>query len=576
MSLKDLISSPLEAGTSILDAHHLPPHVTSALEYASKRLARKGQHVTLVVVRKEYQLPFQTPSGPSSPTTAAPMTSADAMAAYCQSSAAPLASATTTSARPGFGSAIRQLVRTGTHPVLPSLDRRNNHASSELKRSKSDATVDTTSTGGPRLWWPLSPSASNTTPATPLMPQTPMTPATPATTISSAATDASQQGANPFGLRLVHATTLGVKQERVLRQTIEKAERKFRIGTDWLSPAMNPSTYGLSTDIIRRSILQNEVLFGAEGLTLLALDHLYTFKSALAAYAASGDAFRLEDAVDELRRYVLKNNRGLLRADLLAAYPGLRFREAALADVRRMYRRAYGGLDGDCGVEYDAPTPVRRPRPRGMVRPIQTVEKPEEGTETDDAADIGLAISRDRTPVGPHTALSSSPPMLTLLPSPATIPTSSPPIPASSPPATSDTPTLATPRASPLPKLPTLKLQTTFARPVARRNPAPVSDDEKSALNMEIKIEIPVDGGDDEEEELTARPSGRAPFWSIPVNGASIDELLSPMSAVDRGPRSGPMTPNGYDDISPITRGEWGFLFPHGEQVGRQVGITTC
>ncbi len=58
-------------------------------------------------------------------------------------------------------------------------------------------------------------------------------------------------------------------------------------------------------------------------------------------------------------------------------------------------------------------------------------------------------------------------------------------------------------------------------------------------------------------------PSGWARF--------SIAEMLHE----DRGPSPlGPMTPNDYDDISPITRGEWGFLM--GDQGGRQVDVTTC
>jgi len=42
-----------------------------------------------------------------------------------------------------------------------------------------------------------------------------------------------------------------------------------------------------------------------------------------------------------------------------------------------------------------------------------------------------------------------------------------------------------------------------------------------------------------------------------PRVGVHHNELSpnSPIQHVD-----GPMTPNGYDDISPITRGEWGFL----------------
>lgn len=57
MDLKSRISTPLEAGTSILDVHRLPSYLVPALEYTSKRLAEKGLHVTFVVARRDYQLP---------------------------------------------------------------------------------------------------------------------------------------------------------------------------------------------------------------------------------------------------------------------------------------------------------------------------------------------------------------------------------------------------------------------------------------------------------------------------------------------------------------------------------------
>ncbi|PNH59201.1 hypothetical protein VD0001_g9935, partial [Verticillium dahliae] len=72
MAIKSRISSPLEAGPSILDVQHLPPNLTEALEYASHRLTRKGIHTTLIVLRRDYQLPLASADGPSpwSPTHA--------------------------------------------------------------------------------------------------------------------------------------------------------------------------------------------------------------------------------------------------------------------------------------------------------------------------------------------------------------------------------------------------------------------------------------------------------------------------------------------------------------------------
>ena len=55
---KDRISSPLEAGTSLLYTNqYLPPALIEALEYVSERLSRRAVHVTLVLVSKEYELP---------------------------------------------------------------------------------------------------------------------------------------------------------------------------------------------------------------------------------------------------------------------------------------------------------------------------------------------------------------------------------------------------------------------------------------------------------------------------------------------------------------------------------------
>ncbi len=92
----------------------------------------------------------------------------------------------------------------------------------------------------------------------------------------------------------------------------------------------------------------------------------------------------------------------------------------------------------------------------------------------------------------------------------------------------------------------------------------------EEVINLAIRIEDLEIVGEESEDELTARPpdsahpatDGLAGFqrW----NSVSIDSVLSPAEgptpATEDVMRVGPMTPNGYDDISPITRGEWGFL----------------
>ncbi|KAI1143860.1 hypothetical protein F5Y05DRAFT_8526 [Hypoxylon sp. FL0543] len=523
MSLsKQRISSPLEAGPSIIDAYNLPSHLTGALEYASKRLARKALHITLVVVRKEYQLPSVVPPCPTP--TSPPLT--------------PGLASPTRFTSPVAG--LRQLVRRGTGSSTSSL---SSAASDPISSTPNPTFPPPLSEPlvSPRRW------AVPPTPGSP-MPRTPMTPATPSSIVTASSTASSvSQGPNEFGIRLVYTGLLSPKAEKTLRVTILKAERKFRIGTGWLPPATTASACGLNADLMRRSILQNEVLFSSEGLTLLGLDRLYTFKSALAAYARCinngtassppasptprmSDSARIEDAVDSLRRLVLANGgRPVSRSDLYRSYDWLGVNARALRDVESMYRRAYGGPERTGAFEM---TQEERER---EAKPVVKIGAP---------------------------------------PPPKT------------PPKTQTTPVL---------KLNTQLATATTARifkPKAKTVPMPQVAPEQQGASRDkpegggkaqgadvMELEIKLDGlaaddadGDEEEGDRTARPIQGLSFW----NGASIDELLSPWDA-RQSQRLGPTTPNGYDDISPITRGEWGFLFKgDGWTQGRTAAVETC
>jgi hypothetical protein len=407
---------------------------------------------------------------------------------------------------------------------------------------------------------------------------------------------------------------------------------------------------------VLKSTAQNEVLFSSERLTLLSLDHLYTFRAALQAYARSNVLCRLEDAVDDLRRLFLANGRRPVRKSaLLAAYRSLDpISDVSLTEVCRMYERAYGGNENDSGVENDvdpAPAwPLLEGDPKATdAEPLLTKRmgmlapgtRPAEGLNTPPQpsgqqaephildltdilnkeilvsdTDIGL---NDRSELDEYDA-GASVEIHPLRSHPATITPAAlveiPPPPSSPPP---DPPTTATfptdwpqsddlqsdeaartemqrttPKLRPAPpgKSLALKLQTTFDKPVGngRKQPANMKQPHPTE---------PGHGEHEEEEELTARPhSAIKSFanvrWSFNDNiknnnGMSIDGMLHgdhryPNYDGDgsRKPqqhqqqleeRLGPMTPNGYDDISPITRGEWGFLM---SGKGKTAKVETC
>ncbi|KAI0114951.1 hypothetical protein F4814DRAFT_417630 [Daldinia grandis] len=547
MSLsKQRISSPLEAGPSILDAYNLPSHLTEALEYTSKRLARKALHITLVVVRKEYQLPSVVPPCPT-PTSPPP---------------------TPGIMSPRFASPViglRQLVRRGT-----------GNSTSAVSSTTSDSLPSTAASSPsfppPPMEPPISPRrwVVPPTPGTPF-PRTPMTPQTPSSVLTASSTTSLTQGPNEFGIRLIYTSLLTPKAEKTLRTIILKAERKFRIGTSWLPSAATASACGLNEDLVRRSMLQNEVLFSSEGLTLLGLDRLYSFKSALAIYGRfiygtptslpspispttkTLDSTRLEDAVDALRRLVLANcGRPISKSDLLRSYDWLGVNPRALKDVESMYRRAYGGPDKTGAFE---------------------ITNEERERETKPVIKIG-APPPPKTP--PKTQTTPVLKLNTQL-------------------ATATTTRIFKPTAKLVPQVATQKAPVVDTDKREGDKAHGTGDIKQVEINLNSFFYDDDDDDDDDDDnnnsnndnddgnkgepdkredegDRTARPIPGLAFW----NSVSIDSMMLSPRESQQSQRLGPLTPNGYEDISPVTRGEWGFLFKgDGWQQGKTAVVET-
>jgi hypothetical protein len=276
----------------------------------------------------------------------------------------------------------------------------------------------------------------------------------------------------------------------------------------------------LTRQLIHKSIVQNDVLFSSDGLTLVSLDRLYSLKSALSSYSRTKSALRLEDAVDELRRLVLANNGAkVAKADLLRSFDWRSVSDSALLDLDRMYRRAYGGSSQSGGIagmpKHMEDSPTVSPEP--MIRDDEYETDEEIEWARAEVMEIGVALT-------------------------STTPAEDPPAPEPS-----------------APKPPLLKLQTNFLvkpKPI-RKEPVSAGGAGPIPQTTDIRIEIE----EEEDGDRTARPAEELPIMFQPWGG-SIDQILSAeaLSPQRSSMRMGPMTPNGYDDISPITRGEWGFL----------------
>lgn len=83
-------------------------------------------------------------------------------------------------------------------------------------------------------------------------------------------------------MMVIPVTSLDESSWRLLYRIIAKAVRKFALGTSWADAlARSQHERHVHWYLIQQSIRQNEVLFSREGLTLLNMDRIYTFKRRL-------------------------------------------------------------------------------------------------------------------------------------------------------------------------------------------------------------------------------------------------------------------------------------------------------
>ncbi|RAL15225.1 uncharacterized protein BO97DRAFT_338967 [Aspergillus homomorphus CBS 101889] len=86
----------------------------------------------------------------------------------------------------------------------------------------------------------------------------------------------------PSDLIIIPITQLDSITRPIVYRTVAKGASKFSLGQSWID-ALNRSQYeSAANDYLRQqSIMQNEVIFSREGLTLLNVDRIYTFKRRL-------------------------------------------------------------------------------------------------------------------------------------------------------------------------------------------------------------------------------------------------------------------------------------------------------
>ncbi|KAI9760968.1 MAG: putative metallocarboxypeptidase ecm14 [Chaenotheca gracillima] len=145
----------------------------------------------------------------------------------------------------------------------------------------------------------------------------------------------------PLEIDIVPVETMDIKTHRFLEDVIRKAERRFPCLC--MVRLQTPSQLTLSPDyLIRRSLLQKQVLFSSEGLVLIEVDHLFTLKLQLHEYIRHGLSPARDTCVETLRRLMkMYDHKPLTMRYVLRAYNDLEATESDLRHINSAYLTKY-------------------------------------------------------------------------------------------------------------------------------------------------------------------------------------------------------------------------------------------
>ncbi|OJJ01408.1 hypothetical protein ASPVEDRAFT_40989 [Aspergillus versicolor CBS 583.65] len=179
----------------------------------------------------------------------------------------------------------------------------------------------------------------------------------------------------PSDLIVIPSATLEPSVHRSLARIFAKAALKFSLGRSW-SDALARSQHERSANkyLIERSILQNEVVFSREGLTLLNVDRIYTFKRRLCILSTSDSTAQnprrdsyIGSCVRLLHRTIQDfNGRPFSKAFFHRVYEQLDVDDSLLSHVAGVYKKQYkqeGIVIPPTSATTKAPTPTTATTP---------------------------------------------------------------------------------------------------------------------------------------------------------------------------------------------------------------------
>ncbi|CAF9934160.1 MAG: hypothetical protein ALECFALPRED_005875 [Alectoria fallacina] len=146
------------------------------------------------------------------------------------------------------------------------------------------------------------------------------------------------------------------RSQLILAKIIRKACRKFLLEPSWLTAVASLSNkclpkifeaYQPDSYIVRRSIVQNDIVYSDEGLTLLSMDNIYTFKQLLCTlskpdWVANARDVCLSSCVHLLKRiHEVYTDPKLSRGYLARVYKEIEFKQVAFEEVTSAFSTNY-------------------------------------------------------------------------------------------------------------------------------------------------------------------------------------------------------------------------------------------
>jgi len=155
-------------------------------------------------------------------------------------------------------------------------------------------------------------------------------------------------------MSILRATKLTPKSLSILSRAIQRAGEKFGLGANWMNTQLESDVPDkLKDSVIYRSLIQKDIVFSSESLTLVAVDHCYALKSQLGEASRVYRDAQLDDAVLLLRRVVfISRGRPLTRGYIRRRYPSIEVSDQMLLRLNAEYEHKFK-VRGVVGINDD-------------------------------------------------------------------------------------------------------------------------------------------------------------------------------------------------------------------------------